>query len=101
MYLCPGGYIIISHPLGRKWLNETLHEQDPEMVPHPLPDQAQLEDLIFDLPLHLVKYVDEQQLYIATLQVSLLTQEADAVSAPAAHPFWVTMQTCLSFISTM
>ena len=65
-----GGHIIISHPLGRKWLNEQLHEKYPETVPHPLPDQAQLEALTADLPLRLVQYVDEPQLYVATLQVS-------------------------------
>ncbi len=40
------------------------------MVPHLLPDEAQLEALISDLPLQLLSYVDEPQLYIATLQVS-------------------------------
>lgn len=69
LLLKPGGHIIISHPLGRKWLNEQLHEKHPETVPHPLPDQAQLEALIADLPLRLVDYFDEPQLYIATLQV--------------------------------
>ena len=66
---CTGGYIVISHPLGRKWLNEGLHVENPETVPHLLPDQAQLEGLISDLPLRLYSYVDEEQLYIATLQV--------------------------------
>ena len=68
---CPtGGSIVISHPLGRKWLNETLHDNNPDIVPHPLPDQAQLETLIADLPLSLISFVDELELYIATLQVS-------------------------------
>lgn len=39
------------------------------MVPHLLPDQAQLEALISDLPLRLHSYVEEEQLYVATLQV--------------------------------
>ena len=70
MLLCTGGYIVISHPLGRRWLNEQLHEKKPEMVPHPLPDRSQLQALIADLPLHLVDFVEKKQLYIATLQVS-------------------------------
>ena len=41
------------------------------MVPHPLPDQAQLEALIADLALSLHSYVEEEELYIATLQVSI------------------------------
>ena len=39
------------------------------MVPHLLPDQAQLEALIADLPLRIHSYLEEDQLYIATLQV--------------------------------
>lgn len=69
---CTGGYIVISHPLGRKWLEEYMHKKDPVMVPHLLPDQAQLEALISDLPLRLHSYVDEEHLYIATLQVHRL-----------------------------
>ena len=67
-----GGYIVISHPLGRKWLEEYMHKKDPVMVPHLLPDQAQIEALISDLPLRLHTYVDEEHLYIATLQVCRL-----------------------------
>lgn len=73
LFFYTGGFIIISHPLGRKWLNEVMHVKDPVAVPHLLPDQAQLEALISDLPLSLHSYVDEEQLYIATLQVSTLS----------------------------
>lgn len=69
LLLKPGGFIVISHPLGRKWLNESLHAKNPTMVPHLLPDQAQLQALIADLPLRLHSFVDEAQLYIATLQL--------------------------------
>lgn len=62
---------MLSHPLGRQWLNKQLHEKDPEMVPHPLPDQDQLAALIADLPLHIVEYVDEDKLYMVLLQVSI------------------------------
>lgn len=67
-WFCTGGYIVISHPLGRQWL-EGLHKEDPVQVPHLLPDQARLEALTADLPLRLHSYVDEADLYIATLQV--------------------------------
>ena len=49
-----------------------MHNKDPVMVPHLLPDQAQLKALISDLPLRLHSYVDEEHLYIATLQVHRL-----------------------------
>ena len=65
---------MLSHPLGRQWLNKQLHEKDPEMVPHPLPDQAQLAELTVDLPLHIVEYVDEDKLYMVLLQVSMTCQ---------------------------
>lgn len=61
---------MLSHPLGRQWLNKQLHEKDPEMVPHPLPDQSQLTEMIADLPLRITEYVDEDKLYMALLQVS-------------------------------
>ena len=84
---CSGGYIVISHPLGRRWLNETMHSKDPVMVPHLLPDQAQLEALIADLPLQIHSYLEEDQLYIATLQVmpspTNLPRSVDAPSASA------------------
>lgn len=41
------------------------------MVPHLLPDQAQLEALVADLPLRIHSYLEEDQLYIATLQVRI------------------------------
>lgn len=67
-----GGHILLSHPLGRQWLNKQLHEKDPEMVPHPLPDQASLADMISDLPLRIVDFVDEEEHYMALLQVTFM-----------------------------
>ena len=52
------------------------------MVPHLLPDQAQLQALISDLPLRLHSFVDEAQLYIATLQVGATHQ---ALLASGVH----------------
>ena len=47
---------------------QALHEDDPGTVPHPLPDEYGLTDLITDLPLRLVQYVDMPDLYYAILQ---------------------------------
>jgi len=39
-----GGLIVISHPLGRKWLGD-LKARDPQMVRHALPTRVELEAL--------------------------------------------------------
>lgn len=72
---------MLSHPLGRQWLNEELHARCPEIVPHPLPDQDQLHALISDLPLRLVEYVDEPELYMALLQVTILFPQCPRVKS--------------------
>lgn len=59
----------------RKWLNQ-LHEDSPETVPHPLPDQPALERLIADLPLLIVDFVDEPEMYLAVLQVGFASRTA-------------------------
>ena len=69
LLLRPGGYIVVSHPLGRAW-HGRLRNADPETVPHTLPDERGWEELIgAGLPLRLVQLVDEE-CYIAVLQVS-------------------------------
>lgn len=68
LLLQPGGHVLISHPMGRAWHRE-LHKAEPVMVPHELPDKEQLQELTRDLPLELVEYTDEEQLYAAVLQV--------------------------------
>ena len=66
---CAGGHILISHPLGKAW-HEELRAASPEEVPLHLPDEATLQHLCRDLPLRLRRLVDEQDLYMALLQVS-------------------------------
>lgn len=78
---------MLSHPLGRQWLNKQLHEKDPEMVPHPLPDQSQLTQMIADLPLRIAEYVDEDKLYMALLQVRTVTLGMWLV----CHPTWLSV----------
>lgn len=56
---------------GREWL-AGLHRASPEQVPHELPDEAALADLTADLPLRLVAFTDEPELYLAHLQARVL-----------------------------
>jgi riboflavin kinase len=70
LLLQPGGYILISHPMGRAW-HMQLHKDDPDIVPHELPDKSTLQQLVAGLPLQLVEYRDEKELYAAVLQVGL------------------------------
>jgi riboflavin kinase len=64
----PGGYVIISHPLGRGW-HERYAAKNPDIVPHALPDESALHDLIHDLPLSLDRVDDESNFYLALLRV--------------------------------
>lgn len=64
----PESYIVISHPMGRKWHKE-LSTSNPALVPHPLPDKEALEKMVFDLPVQLVDLVDDDDLYLALLQI--------------------------------
>ena len=66
--LQPGGHVLISHPMGRAWHTQ-LHRDAPDIVPHELPDKAGLQELIAGLPLQLVDFMDEQDVYAAVLQV--------------------------------
>ena len=68
LLLAPGGHIVVSHPLGRAW-HGRLREADPEIVPHALPDEEGWGRLLAALPLRLVQVVDEEECYIAVLQV--------------------------------
>lgn len=64
----PGGYIVISHPLGRHW-HEKYASEHSKLVPHPLPDLEEYEELLMDLPLTLLSLEDEDDFYCALLQV--------------------------------
>lgn len=48
---------------------QSLHESRPEQVPHVLPDEYALAELIADMPLRMLQYVDLPDFYLATLQV--------------------------------
>lgn len=63
---------MISHPLGKAW-HEKFKAGSPEEIPLPLPDEAMLQDLCRDLPLRVRQLVEEEDLYMALLQVSCLS----------------------------
>lgn len=77
LLLQPGGHILISHPMGRAW-HRQLHESDPGIVPHELPDQQKLQELTRGLPLQVVAYRDDPDQYAAVLQVPPGYRFADA-----------------------
>eukprot|EP00887_Chlorella_sp_A99_P003181 scaffold9.g3181.t1 len=54
LLLLPGGRMVISHPLGREWL-EQYRAVQPDIVPHTLPSLEELRQLVFDLPLEVPK----------------------------------------------
>lgn len=62
-----GGRILISHPMGRRFV-EGLRREDPALVPHPLPGAERLDALIRDLPLARRSFRDEPDLYLCVLE---------------------------------
>lgn len=61
-----GGSIIISHPLGKRFV-KALHDSDPEIVPYLLPEKEALDAWAKELNIKLVKFVDEPDFYLASL----------------------------------
>ena len=61
-----GGCIIISHPLGKRFV-KALHDADPEIVPFLLPEKEQLLQWASELNLKLADFVDEPDFYLAKL----------------------------------
>lgn len=80
LLLRPGGHLLISHPMGRAWHAQLAAEQ-PGTVPHVLPDEAALQHATADLPLRLLDFRDEPQLYAALLQVCTFVSLSCACSA--------------------
>lgn len=60
--LRPGGRVIISHPMGRAW-HARLREQNPDMIPHDLPDQQAAAALFASTGFRLLTAIDEADLY--------------------------------------
>jgi ubiquinone/menaquinone biosynthesis C-methylase UbiE len=65
--LRPQGCIVISHPLGARFVAQ-LHAAEPQIVPHHLPDADLLQKWAARFGLSVEKLVDEPKLYIALLR---------------------------------
>ncbi|MCC7531850.1 MAG: class I SAM-dependent methyltransferase, partial [Candidatus Melainabacteria bacterium] len=61
-----GGSIIISHPLGKRFV-KALHDGDPQIVPYLLPEKDQLDCWATTLGTKLVEFIDEPDFYLARL----------------------------------
>lgn len=66
-FLAPGGRIVISHPMGNRFV-EALHASEPEIVPHPLPERETLASWALSFALALELFRNDQDLYIAILR---------------------------------
>jgi ubiquinone/menaquinone biosynthesis C-methylase UbiE len=67
--LSPRGCILISHPLGARFVAQ-LHAGEPHIVPHLLPDAKLLESWAVKYGLSVEKLIDEPKLYVALLRRS-------------------------------
>lgn len=65
-HLARRGRIIISHPMGAAFAGK-LAAEDPRMIPHTLPGEGRIAELIHDLPLNVEAFRDEQDLYLCVL----------------------------------
>jgi ubiquinone/menaquinone biosynthesis C-methylase UbiE len=65
--LAPGGRIVISHPMGNRFVIQ-LKTQDPRLVLHALPKKAELEGWCAAMGLALEHFQDEPDLYIGILK---------------------------------
>jgi len=50
----PGGQVVVSHPMGRKW-HGALADAQPDVTPHHLPPAKELEAMLAGLPLRVVE----------------------------------------------
>eukprot|EP00210_Caulerpa_lentillifera_P002137 g2051.t1 len=66
--LQPLGQIVVSHPLGKSW-HERLRKHSPKIVPHALPSPESWKKLLFNLPLQVKSFTEEEELYLTVLQV--------------------------------
>ncbi|XP_010554889.1 PREDICTED: uncharacterized protein LOC104824483 [Tarenaya hassleriana] len=68
----PGARIVISHPQGRKGLEEQRQKQDPDhVVVSELPDSSTLQTFAKKHSFEVTKFVDEPGLYLAVLKFSI------------------------------
>lgn len=67
--LATGGKLVISHPLGAKFV-EGLHQIEPDIVPHLLPDKSTLLQLCEAHNMSLKLFLSQPRLYLAILTAS-------------------------------
>lgn len=65
--LFQGGRIVISHPLGKEFVS-SLHKNEPEIVPHLLPNNNELINWANEFGLRLQTFLDEPNLYLTVLK---------------------------------
>lgn len=70
--LTRNGRIIISHPMGVAFA-EALRAEDPRMIPHPLPSENRIAELIEDLPLKVQVFRNDEHLYLCVLEQTYRT----------------------------
>ncbi len=66
-HLTRNGRIVISHPMGAAFAQE-LAAKDPKMIPHTLPGEKRMAELIRDLQLKVQAFRDEKHLYLCVLE---------------------------------
>lgn len=66
--LLDGGRIVISHPMGAGFVRQ-LAQQDSALVSHTLPSSEELAELIKGLPLNVIRFDDQQELYLCMLEL--------------------------------
>lgn len=71
--LAAEGQIVISHPLGARFV-ESLHRNEPHIVPHRLPDRDELQDLCLKTGLEVVSTDLQNDFYLANLRKKLETE---------------------------
>lgn len=62
-----GGQIVISHPMGARFV-ESLHQNEPHIVPHRLPDKKQLETLCLESKLAIASADIRDEFYLVILR---------------------------------
>lgn len=62
-----GGQIVISHPLGARFV-DSLHQNEPHIVPHRLPDKNHLETMCMESKLSVVSADIRDEFYLVILK---------------------------------
>lgn len=73
---------------GRAW-HTAFREQNPDLVPHPLPDHEELQEMILDLPLQLESLADDDDFYCAVLACPSDFMFAGAPVHLQVHPLFI------------